>query len=185
MGMNISTKSEEDIIQKPKVEEFINSEVVKSEMQSRIEEGCKNFLDKNTLQLQNEKEDKIQESHQKILEEVELQLENVHAKYDGIISKDRVIRDQENMIEDVIVFRKKKYVMGVQNEGKPLLVKPDILTPSFPRKFSRKTRRPRSKLSRKKMKYSSIFKEYDISKSLFNNTLSKCNNYYRLEKLQQ
>jgi hypothetical protein len=51
-----------------------------------------------TLQLQKDKEDKIQEGQQKILEEVELHLEDLYAKYDGIISKARVIRDQEKMI---------------------------------------------------------------------------------------
>jgi len=58
-------------------------------MQSRIEEGRQNLINGVTLQLQKEKEDKIQEGHQKILEEVELHLEDVHAKYDGIISKAR------------------------------------------------------------------------------------------------
>jgi hypothetical protein len=45
------------------------------------------------LQLQKEKEDKIQEGHQKMLEEVELHIEDVHAKYDGVISKARVIKN--------------------------------------------------------------------------------------------
>jgi hypothetical protein len=56
-------------------------------MQSRIEEGRQNFINGVTLQLQKEKEDKIQEGDRTILEEVELHLEDVHAKYDGIISK--------------------------------------------------------------------------------------------------
>jgi hypothetical protein len=51
------------------------------------------LLDGITLQLQKGKENKIQEGQQKILEEVELHLEDVHAKYDGIISKARVIKD--------------------------------------------------------------------------------------------
>ena len=59
-----------------------------------------------TLQLQKEKEDKIQEGEYNILEEVELHLEEIHAKYDGIISKTRVIKDQEKRIEDVIVSEK-------------------------------------------------------------------------------
>jgi hypothetical protein len=60
-----------------------------------------------TLQLQKEKYDKIQEGHQKILEEVELHLEDVHAKYVSIISKDRVIKDQEKRIDDAIVSENK------------------------------------------------------------------------------
>jgi oligoribonuclease NrnB/cAMP/cGMP phosphodiesterase (DHH superfamily) len=63
-------------------------------MQFRIEKGCKNLIDEITLQIQKEKENKIQEGQQKILEEVELHLEDVCAKYDGIISKARVIKDQ-------------------------------------------------------------------------------------------
>ena len=39
-------------------------------MQAKIEEGHHNVLDGITLQLQKEKEDKIQEGQQKILEEV-------------------------------------------------------------------------------------------------------------------
>jgi hypothetical protein len=61
-------------------------------MQSRIE-GSQNLINEVTLQLQKEKEDNIQERHQKILEEVEIHLEDVHFKYDGIISKARVIKD--------------------------------------------------------------------------------------------
>jgi hypothetical protein len=76
-----------------------------------------------TLQLQKEKEDKIQEGHQKILEEVEIHLEDVHAKYNGIISKDKVIKDQENRIEDAIFSEKKIDEMHVQSEGKPSNVK--------------------------------------------------------------
>jgi hypothetical protein len=75
-----------------------------------------------TLQIQKEKEDKI--CHQMILEEVELHLEDVHAKYDDIISKDRVIKDQAKRIEDVIVFEKNIDEMGVQSEEKPSNVKP-------------------------------------------------------------
>jgi hypothetical protein len=72
-------------------------------MQAIIEEGCHNLIDGVTLQIQKEKEDKIQEGQQKILQEVELHLKDVHAKYDGIISKDRVIKYQEKITEDVIV----------------------------------------------------------------------------------
>jgi hypothetical protein len=72
-------------------------------MQSRIEEGPKNLINGVTLQIQKEKEDNIQEGHQNILKEVEVHLEDVHTKYDGIISKARLIKDQENRIEDVIV----------------------------------------------------------------------------------
>jgi hypothetical protein len=77
-----------------------------------------------TLQLQKEKEDKIQEGHQKILEEVELHLEDVHVKYDGIISKDREIKDQTMRIEDSIVSKKNIDEMHVQSEGKLSNVKP-------------------------------------------------------------
>jgi hypothetical protein len=97
---------EERILQEEickKVEESLNTNEVKSEMQARIKEGCHNWLDGMTLQIQKEKEDKIHEGQQKILEEVELHLEDVHAKYDGIISKARVIKDQAKMIEDSIV----------------------------------------------------------------------------------
>jgi hypothetical protein len=86
------TKRVEEEICK-KVEESLNTSEVKLEMQSRIEEGRHNLINGVTLQLQKEKEDKIQYGHQKILEEVELHLEDVHEKYDGIISKDRVIKD--------------------------------------------------------------------------------------------
>jgi arginine/glutamate-rich protein 1 len=54
-----STKRLEDEICK-KVEESLNTDEVKSEMQSRIE-GRQNLIDGVTLQLQNEKEDKVQE----------------------------------------------------------------------------------------------------------------------------
>jgi hypothetical protein len=77
-----------------------------------------------TLQLQKVKEDKLQEGHQKTLEEIGLHLENVHVKYDGIISKARVIRDKTKRIEDIIVSEKKIDEMDVKNEGKPLNVKP-------------------------------------------------------------
>ena len=81
-----------------KVEESLNTDEVEFKMQSKIEEGRRNFINGVTLRLQKEKEDKIKKGQQKILEEVELHIENVHAKYDGIISKARVIKDQENMI---------------------------------------------------------------------------------------
>ena len=93
-------------------------------MQSRIEEGHNNLIDGVTLQLQKEKEDKIQEGQHKILEEFELHLEDVHAKYDGIISKARVIKDQAKKIEDFIVFEKKIDEMGVKNEEKTSNIKP-------------------------------------------------------------
>jgi hypothetical protein len=66
-------------------------------MQSIIE-GRNKLMENNTVQLQKEKEDKIQEGHQKILEEVELHLEDVHVKYNGIIAKARVIKDQTKRI---------------------------------------------------------------------------------------
>jgi hypothetical protein len=77
-----------------------------------------------TLQLQREKEYKIQEGHQNILEEFEVHQEDVHAKYDGIISKTRVIKYQSKRIEDDIVSQKKINEMCVQNKGKPSYVKP-------------------------------------------------------------
>ena len=118
-----STKRLEEEICK-KVEESLNTNEVNSEMQARIEEGRHNLLDGITLQLQKEKEDKIQEGQHKILEEVELHLEDVHAKYDGIISKVRVIKDQAKMIEDYIVSEKKIDEMHVKSEEKPSNVKP-------------------------------------------------------------
>jgi hypothetical protein len=113
-----STKRLQEEIRK-KVEESLNKDEVKSEMQDRIEEGCQK------LQLQKEKEDKIREGQQNILEEVEFYIEDVHAKYDGIISKARVIKYQENMIEDSIVAEKKIDEMHVQSEGIPSNVKLD------------------------------------------------------------
>jgi hypothetical protein len=92
-----STKILEDEICM-KVEESLNIDEVKLEIQARIEGGHQNLLYGITLQLQKEKEGKIQEGQQNILEEFELHLEDVHAKYDGIISKARVINDQGNMI---------------------------------------------------------------------------------------
>jgi hypothetical protein len=93
-------------------------------MQSRIKERPQNLINGVILQLQKEKEDKIQEGHQKILEEVELHLEDVHAKCDGIISKARVIKDRAKRIEDTIVSEKKIDEMHVQSEGKLSTVKP-------------------------------------------------------------
>jgi len=93
-------------------------------MQSIIEEICHNLIDVVTLCLQKEKKDNIQEGHQNILEEVKLHQENVHAKYDGIISKARVIKDQAKMIKDAIVFENKMDEMRVKNEEKPSNVKP-------------------------------------------------------------
>jgi DNA repair exonuclease SbcCD ATPase subunit len=117
-----STKRLEDEICM-KVEESLNTDKVKSEIQAIIEEGRQNLLDGITLQLQNEKEDKIQEGQQKILEEIEIHLEDVHAKYDGIISKARVIKDQAKMIDDSIVAKKKIDEVHVQSEGRPSNVK--------------------------------------------------------------
>jgi hypothetical protein len=105
-------------------------------MQSRIE-GHQNLINGVTLHLQKEKEDKIQEGHQKILEEVELHLEDVHAKYDGIISKARVIKDQAKRIEDAIVSEKKIDEMHVKGEGKPSNVKP-YRHPHYQEKFQRR-----------------------------------------------
>ena len=76
-----------------KVEESLNTDEVKLEIQARIEEGHQSLLDGITLQLQKEKENKIQDGQHNIIEEFELHLEDAHVKYDGIISKDRVIKD--------------------------------------------------------------------------------------------
>ena len=48
------------------------------------------------------KKKRLKKGQQKILEEFELHLEDVHAKYDRIISKARVMKDQKNMIGDAI-----------------------------------------------------------------------------------
>jgi hypothetical protein len=93
-------------------------------MQSRIEKGHHNLINGVTLQLQKEKEDKIQEGHHKILEEVELHLEDVHAKYDGIISKDRKIKEQARKIEDFVVSEKNIDEMHMQSEEKQSKVEP-------------------------------------------------------------
>jgi arginine/glutamate-rich protein 1 len=61
------TKRLEEEIWK-KVEEFLNNDEVKSEIQSKIEEGCHNLINGVKLQLQKEKEDKIQEGEYNILE---------------------------------------------------------------------------------------------------------------------
>jgi hypothetical protein len=50
----VSTKRLEDEICE-KIEESINIDEVKSEIQSRIEEGCQNLINGVTLQLQKEK----------------------------------------------------------------------------------------------------------------------------------
>jgi hypothetical protein len=76
------------------------------------------------LHLKKEKEDKIQEGQHNILEELELHLEDVHAKYDGIISKARVIKYQTKIIEDSIFAENKIDEMHVQSEGIPSNVKP-------------------------------------------------------------
>jgi hypothetical protein len=117
------TKTLEEEICK-KVKESLNIDEVKLEIQSIIEEGYQNLVNGVTLQLQKEKEDKIQEGHQKILEEVELHQEDVHTKYDVIISKARVIKDQTKWIEDYIVSEKKIDDKGVQSEEKMSNVKP-------------------------------------------------------------
>jgi hypothetical protein len=118
-----TTKIFEDEIYK-KVEESLNTDEVKLEMNARIEEGCHNLINGVAMQLTKEIQYKIQEGHQKILEKIELLLEDVHAKYDGIISKDRVIKDKEKRIEDYIVSEKNIYEMNVQSEGKSSNVKP-------------------------------------------------------------
>jgi hypothetical protein len=50
-----------------------------------------------------EKEDRLQEGHQKILEKFELHIEDVHAKYDGILSKGRKIKDNVRKKEESII----------------------------------------------------------------------------------
>jgi hypothetical protein len=87
-------------------------------MQSRIEEGCQNLINGVTLHLQKDKEDKIQEGRHKILEEVELHLLDVHAKYDGIISKARTIKEKEKKMEDSIVSEKNIDEMHMHSEEK-------------------------------------------------------------------
>jgi hypothetical protein len=107
-----------------KVDESLNTNEVKLEMKSIIEEGCRNLINGVTLKIQKEKEDKIQEGHQKILEEFEFHLEDVRAKCDGIISKARVIKDQAKRIEDVIVYENKIDEMGVRSDENTSNVKP-------------------------------------------------------------
>jgi hypothetical protein len=93
---------EEEICKK--VEKSLNIDEINKKIKYKIEEGHRNLINGVTLQLQKEKEDNIQEGQQKILEEIELHLEDAHAKYDGIISKDKVIKEQEKNIEDAIVY---------------------------------------------------------------------------------
>jgi len=81
------------------------------------------LIDGITLELQKEKEDKIQEGHQEILEEVETHLEDVHVKHNAIISNAGVIKYKEKRIDDAIVFENKIDEMHVQSEGKPSNVK--------------------------------------------------------------
>jgi hypothetical protein len=52
------------------------------------------------IQLEKDKEYNIHEVHHRILEEVELDIEGLQVKYDGIISKDRVIKYESKRIED-------------------------------------------------------------------------------------
>jgi arginine/glutamate-rich protein 1 len=118
-----STKILEEEICK-KVEESLNTDEVKSEMLFRIEEGHQNLINGVTLQLQKEKEDKIQEGHHKIHEEVEFHLEDVHAKYDGIISKARTIKEKSRKIEDSIVSENNLDEIHRQSEEKPSKVEP-------------------------------------------------------------
>jgi hypothetical protein len=106
------------------IKESLNTDKVKLELQSKIEEGRHNLINEVILRLRKEKEDKIQEVHKKILEEVELHLEDVHVKYDSIISKARVIKYQAKRIKDVIVSEKKIDEVHVQSEGKVSNVKP-------------------------------------------------------------
>ena len=93
-------------------------------MQSRIEEGHQILMNDITFQLQKEKEDEILQGCQKILEEVELQLEDVHDNYEGIISKERVIKEHAQRIKDAIIPGNKTSDMDVQKEEKPSSVKP-------------------------------------------------------------
>jgi len=93
-------------------------------MQSTIEQGHHDLINGVTLQLQKVKEENIQQGHHKILEEVKLYLDDVHAKYNGIISNNRVIKYQEKRIEDSIVYENKIDEMDVQNEEKSSNVKP-------------------------------------------------------------
>jgi hypothetical protein len=85
-------------------------------MKSKIEEGCHNLINGVTFQFQKEKEDKIQEGQHKIHEQVELHLVDVHAKYDGIISKDRIIKEQSRKIEDSIIYENNIQEMHMQNK---------------------------------------------------------------------
>jgi hypothetical protein len=80
-------------------------------LQFIIEEGNQNFINGVIVQLQKEKEDNIQ-GHQKSFEEVKL-LDDVYVKYEGIISKARIIKSQEKRIEYVIIFEKKIDGMSV------------------------------------------------------------------------
>jgi hypothetical protein len=56
-------------------------------MQSIIEEGRQNLIDGVTLQLQKEKEDKIQEGHHKILD---LEVERYHLESNVHVSKNKI-----------------------------------------------------------------------------------------------
>jgi len=76
-------------------------------------------MDSITLHLQKEKEENIQ-GHHKILEEFELKLEDIHAKYDYIISNNRLIKDWVERIEHAIVFERNIDNMGVKTEENPL-----------------------------------------------------------------
>jgi hypothetical protein len=48
----------------------------------------------------------------------------MHVKYDGIISKARVIKDRAHTIKNVFVSKRNTNDMGVENEGKPLVMEP-------------------------------------------------------------
>ena len=113
-----TTKRLEDKICK-RVEEALNIDDIKEEMKSKIEKGHKKLVNDITLHLQKEKEENIIQGCQKIFEEVELELEYVHDKYEGTISKARVIKYQAQNIQDVIISENNINVISVQKEENP------------------------------------------------------------------
>ena len=73
-----------------------------------------------------------------MLEEAELPLEDVHVKYEGIISKVRVIKDEVQRIHDTIYLCEEDWWHGCE-EGRETIKCETISTSSLQRKSRRYT----------------------------------------------
>jgi hypothetical protein len=88
-------------------------------------------------------------NHHKIAEKVELHMKDVHANYDGIISKARVIKDQTKRMECTIILENNMDDMVCRI--RKTIQYETISTHSLPIKFSKKRRISNSSFPRKKM----------------------------------